>query len=67
MSNQETSLAMWLLENGAQANVTFSNGETLLERTERTGVVGLMEVYAEMLRSHGAEEKPKLRADPKGR
>lgn len=65
-SNEETTLALWLLEHGAQANFTFQNGETLLERVERSGRVDLMPVYGEMLRRHGANEKPKLEQTPPG-
>jgi hypothetical protein len=65
--NEQTRLALWLLEHGAQANYTFQNGETLLERTERSGRVDLMPIYGEMLRSHGANEKPKLEQTPPGR
>lgn len=66
-NNEETTLALWLLEHGAQANYTFQNGETLLEQTERSGRVDLMPVYGEMLRRHGANEKPKLEQTPPGR
>lgn len=60
LDNTRTALAVWLLENGAQASVVLPDGSTLLERASRTDQIDLRETYAELLIRHGAGEKPKL-------
>lgn len=57
-------LAMWLLENGAQANFTYLDGTTLLDQAARSDRAELRPVYEEMLRRGGAGEPPRLEQPP---
>lgn len=58
--NHQLSLAVWLLEHGAQANQTFADGSSLLDLAKNVDQVDKRETYVALLLRHGAAEAPRL-------
>lgn len=54
--NHQTSLAVYLLEHGASANLRYRNGSTLLDEAARVDRVDLREPYVALLKSYRAAD-----------